>query len=160
MSSDIARRGLMLVLSSPSGAGKTTLLKALIGMLPAKGGSVTLGGQELVGLPSYRRVAAGLGFVPQGRMIFPQLTVEENVLAGMERAVVATIPFQRLMEILEDLVVVQQTILEYQQQQEHLVRDMLEVLQMIQQTITEQLAAAEQVELEIMEQEIIQELVA
>jgi urea transport system ATP-binding protein len=84
--------GESLAILGRNGMGKTTLLKALIGMLPAKGGSVTLGGQELVGLPSYRRVAAGLGFVPQGRMIFPQLTVEENVLAGMERAVVATIP--------------------------------------------------------------------
>ncbi len=69
-----------------NGMGKTTLLKALIGMLPVRGGSIRLEGAELAGLPSYRRVACGLGFVPQGRMIFSQLSVEENILCGMESA--------------------------------------------------------------------------
>ncbi len=69
-----------------NGMGKTTLLKALIGMLPMRQGSLKLDGREIGGLRSYERVAAGLGFVPQGRMIFPHLTVEENILAGMENA--------------------------------------------------------------------------
>jgi urea transport system ATP-binding protein len=67
-----------------NGMGKTTLLKSLIGMIGAKRGSMKLEGRELAGLPSYERVAAGLGFVPQGRMVFPYLTVEENILTGME----------------------------------------------------------------------------
>ena len=67
-----------------NGMGKTTLLKALIGVLPARSGSVSLNGESLLGRKSYERVASGLAYVPQGRMIFPYLTVEENILAGME----------------------------------------------------------------------------
>jgi urea transport system ATP-binding protein len=67
-----------------NGMGKTTLLKALIGLLPARSGSLALGGRELTGARSYARVAAGMGYVPQGRMIFPYLTVEENILSGMQ----------------------------------------------------------------------------
>ena len=68
-----------------NGMGKTTLLKSLIGMIPARGGHDSTGGVELAGRPSYDRVAAGMAFVPQGRMIFPYLTVEENILTGLER---------------------------------------------------------------------------
>ncbi|MSQ59335.1 MAG: urea ABC transporter ATP-binding subunit UrtE [Betaproteobacteria bacterium] len=67
-----------------NGMGKTTLLKSLIGLLPARSGRIALNGTELSARKSYERVAAGLGFVPQGRMIFPYLTVEENILCGME----------------------------------------------------------------------------
>jgi len=75
-----------------NGMGKSTLLKSLIGLLRARSGSVLLAGRELLGLHSFDRVAAGLGYVPQGRMIFPYLTVEENVLAGMETVADKTIP--------------------------------------------------------------------
>jgi urea transport system ATP-binding protein len=75
-----------------NGMGKSTLLKALIGMLESTGGSITLEGTELSRLPSYKRVRAGMGFVPQGRMIFPQLTVEENLLTGLETGRYAKIP--------------------------------------------------------------------
>ena len=63
-----------------NGMGKTTLLKALIGMLRSGSGSIRLGDTELSGLASYQRVRNGLAFVPQGRMIFPFLTVEQNIL--------------------------------------------------------------------------------
>lgn len=69
-----------------NGMGKTTLLKSLIGMLPIKSGSVILQGVELSGLESHERVRRGLAFVPQGRMIFPFLTVEENILTGCEHS--------------------------------------------------------------------------
>ena len=75
-----------------NGMGKTTLLKALIGVLPARSGDVTLNGASLLGKKSYQRVAAGMAYVPQGRMIFPYLTVEENILAGMENLRDQTIP--------------------------------------------------------------------
>jgi len=68
-----------------NGMGKTTLFKALIGLLPARGGRVDLCGQDVTGAESYERVAKGLGYVPQGRMIFPALTVEENIEAGLRR---------------------------------------------------------------------------
>ncbi|MDE2394386.1 MAG: urea ABC transporter ATP-binding subunit UrtE [Burkholderiales bacterium] len=69
-----------------NGMGKTTLLKTLIGLLPARSGQIRLGMVELGGLPSYERVERGLAFVPQGRMVFPQLTVEQNILSGAEHS--------------------------------------------------------------------------
>ena len=74
--------GETLAVMGRNGMGKTTLLKSLIGMLPMRSGSLRIDGKELAGLRSHARVKAGLGFVPQGRMIFSQLTVEENVLTG------------------------------------------------------------------------------
>src|SRR6476620_10808812 len=73
-----------LAIMGRNGMGKTTLLKALIGMLPARSGRIRLDGVDLTGTASHRRVRAGMAFVPQGRMIFPFLTVEENILAGAE----------------------------------------------------------------------------
>lgn len=75
-----------------NGMGKSTLLKSLIGMLPARAGRVTLSGSDVSRLPSFGRVAAGMGFVPQGRMIFPYLTVEENILTGMENVADKSVP--------------------------------------------------------------------
>jgi urea transport system ATP-binding protein len=81
-----------LAIMGRNGMGKSTLLKSLIGMLPARSGRLQLGGRELTSARSYERVAAGMGFVPQGRMIFPYLTVEENILSGMEGVADKTIP--------------------------------------------------------------------
>ena len=75
-----------------NGMGKTTLLKSLIGMLPSRSGSIRIDTQELAGTPSHTRVRKGLAFVPQGRMIFSQLTVEENILVGMHAADRAPVP--------------------------------------------------------------------
>jgi urea transport system ATP-binding protein len=72
----------ILAIMGRNGMGKTTLLKSLIGILPSTAGSIKLGDQELAGLESYERVRSGLAYVPQGRMIFPSLTVTENILAG------------------------------------------------------------------------------
>jgi urea transport system ATP-binding protein len=81
-----------LAIMGRNGMGKSTLLKSLIGLLPARSGKLSLGGRNLAGTRSFERVAAGMGFVPQGRMIFPYLTVEENILAGMEAAPDKAIP--------------------------------------------------------------------
>jgi len=75
-----------------NGMGKTTLLKALIGMLPARSGSIRMGSQELARADSHERVRHGLAFVPQGRMIFPFLTVEQNILTGTEHTGHRTVP--------------------------------------------------------------------
>jgi urea transport system ATP-binding protein len=75
-----------------NGMGKTTLFKSLIGLLPAKSGSIHVGGQELTRDESFRRVAKGVAYVPQGRMIFPTLTVEENIRTGLENAKTRRIP--------------------------------------------------------------------
>lgn len=84
--------GETIAIMGRNGMGKTTLLKSLIGLLPARSGSIVLDGRELNDARSYQRVALGMGFVPQGRMIFPYLTVEENVLTGMENVPDKTVP--------------------------------------------------------------------
>ena len=75
-----------------NGMGKTTLLKSLIGLLPTRSGRIRLNGKDLTGLPSYKRVAQGLAFVPQGRMVFPFLTVEQNILTGAEYSGYRSLP--------------------------------------------------------------------
>jgi urea transport system ATP-binding protein len=67
-----------------NGMGKTTLMKALIGLLPTRSGSIVLGSQELTQKEPYERVLEGLAYVPQGRMVFPKLTVEENIKTGLK----------------------------------------------------------------------------
>ena len=66
-----------------NGMGKTTLMKSLMGIVPARAGSVSMGGTELTRLKSYERVAQGLAYVPQGRMIFSSMTVRENIETGL-----------------------------------------------------------------------------
>jgi urea ABC transporter ATP-binding protein UrtE len=65
-----------------NGMGKTTLLRALVGQLPLTGGTVRFGGKEIGRDPSHRRARAGIGYVPQGRAIFPALSVYENLRMG------------------------------------------------------------------------------
>ena len=66
-----------------NGVGKTTLLKVIMGLLPAREGRIQFGDQELVGRRAEVRARLGIGYVPQGREIFPQLTVEENLSIGL-----------------------------------------------------------------------------
>src|SRR6187399_2018860 len=66
-----------------NGMGKTTLMKSLMGIVPTKSGSVQMEGAEINGLKSYERVAKGLAYVPQGRMIFSHMTVKENIETGL-----------------------------------------------------------------------------
>lgn len=72
----------ILAIMGRNGMGKTTLLKSLIGILPSKSGSIKLGDREMSGLAAHERVRSGISYVPQGRMIFPTLTVTENILTG------------------------------------------------------------------------------
>jgi urea transport system ATP-binding protein len=75
-----------------NGMGKTTLMKSLIGILKSRGGSVKVDGADVTGLDSFRRVGKGLAYVPQGRQIFSLMTVEENILAGMQQGRLRKIP--------------------------------------------------------------------
>jgi urea transport system ATP-binding protein len=75
-----------------NGMGKTTLFKALIGILPSRAGSIAVDGKNLTSAESYQRVEGGIGYVPQGRMIFPTLTVQENIETGLENAKDKRIP--------------------------------------------------------------------
>ena len=75
--------GTSTCLMGRNGVGKTTFLKVLMGLLPARSGSLSFEGSELLGRPPELRPRVGIGYVPQGREIFPQLTVEENLRIGM-----------------------------------------------------------------------------
>ena len=75
--------GRCVCLMGRNGVGKTTLLKAVMGLLPVRDGSIRLGDQELAGRAADLRARLGIGYVPQGRDIFPQLTVEENLQVGL-----------------------------------------------------------------------------
>jgi urea transport system ATP-binding protein len=66
-----------------NGMGKTTLLKCIMGLLPISSGEIAFGGVDLVAEPAEQRARLGIGYVPQGREIFPQLTVEENLRVGL-----------------------------------------------------------------------------
>ena len=66
-----------------NGVGKTTLLKCLVGLVPVRSGGLTFNGVEIAGLAPYERARLGVGYVPQGREIFPRLTVGENLLMGL-----------------------------------------------------------------------------
>ncbi len=77
-------QGEMVCLIGRNGVGKTTLLKTLIGLLKPRSGEIILEGQNLDRLPPFKSAHSGIAYVPQGREIIPQLTVEENLLLGME----------------------------------------------------------------------------
>lgn len=74
--------GKITALMGRNGAGKTTLLRLLSGLSPVGGGRVVIGGRDVTGLRAHRRVGAGLGFVQEGKQIFRERTVEENILLG------------------------------------------------------------------------------
>ncbi len=75
--------GEVLGLLGRNGAGKTTAMKTILGLIRASGGSVRLDGVELTGLPAHRIPALGLAYVPQGRRLFGELSVEENLRLGL-----------------------------------------------------------------------------
>ena len=80
-----AAKGETVAVMGRNGMGKTTLMKSMIGILKSRGGSVKVDGTDVTGLDSFRRVGKGLAYVPQGRQIFSLMTVEENILAGMQQ---------------------------------------------------------------------------
>jgi urea transport system ATP-binding protein len=75
--------GTVVCLMGRNGVGKTTLLKAIMGLLPARAGRVAFDGTDLGGRRPEERAACGIGYVPQGREIFPNLTVQENLRMGL-----------------------------------------------------------------------------
>ncbi|SOE94004.1 amino acid/amide ABC transporter ATP-binding protein 2, HAAT family [Burkholderia sp. D7] len=87
-----AARNEIVAIMGRNGMGKTTLFKALMGVLPVKGGAIELDGADVSKDESFRRVAKGLAYVPQGRQIFSSLSVEENIRTGMEQTKTRRIP--------------------------------------------------------------------
>jgi urea transport system ATP-binding protein len=100
-----AARNETLAIMGRNGMGKTTLFKSLIGILQANDGSIKVDNEEVVKYPSHKRVASGLAFVPQGRMISPNLTVTENIQSGLETVKNKRIPDEiyALFPVLHDM---------------------------------------------------------
>jgi branched-chain amino acid transport system ATP-binding protein len=74
-------RGEMVSLMGRNGMGKTTTVRSIMGLTPCASGSIRFGGKEICALPAYRIAKLGLGLVPEGRQVFPNLTTRENLLA-------------------------------------------------------------------------------
>lgn len=79
-----AETGSVTCLVGRNGAGKTTTLRSVMGLIDTPAGEIRLDGEDIIKYPTYNRAKSGIGYVPQGREIFPQLTVEENLLLGLE----------------------------------------------------------------------------
>jgi branched-chain amino acid transport system ATP-binding protein len=85
--------GEMVTLMGRNGMGKTTTVRSIMGLTPARAGSIRFMGKEIRGLPAYKVAKLGVGLVPEGRQIFPNLTVYENLVAtAVERADGWTLP--------------------------------------------------------------------
>lgn len=78
------KKGAITTVMGRNGVGKTTLLKTIMGLVKAKDGKVVLNGKDITNWPPYRITRAGIGYVPQGREIFPKLSVYENLKLGLE----------------------------------------------------------------------------
>jgi len=76
--------GEILCLLGRNGAGKTTTMQAIMGLLPLMAGRITLDGTEISALPAHKVPRAGIGYIPQGRRLFPSLTVAQNLAVGMQ----------------------------------------------------------------------------
>ena len=74
--------GKLTTIIGPNGAGKTTLLRAIMGLVPVKQGSITLNGKQLNGTPTWEMNDVSMAMIPEGRMVFRDMTVEENLMLG------------------------------------------------------------------------------
>jgi len=83
-----------------NGVGKTTLLKNIMGVLKPNSGSITVDDRVVTNMTAYKRARIGLGLVPQGRQIFPRMTVEENLFVGLEAS---PVPTRNIPEFVYDL---------------------------------------------------------
>ncbi|AEF53628.1 urea ABC transporter ATP-binding subunit UrtE [Marinomonas posidonica] len=100
-----AEKNETLAIMGRNGMGKTTLFKSLIGVLPLSAGGIQVDGMDISKSESYQRVARGVAYVPQGRMIFPNLTVQENIETGMGVSKLKKIPddIYALFPVLQDM---------------------------------------------------------
>ncbi|HHY77453.1 MAG TPA: ABC transporter ATP-binding protein [Clostridiales bacterium] len=76
------KKGELVSVIGPNGAGKTTLIKTIMGLKDAKAGQVLIDGKDVLGMPAWKRAEMGVGYVPEGRRVFGNLTVEENLMVG------------------------------------------------------------------------------
>ncbi|MBR0752869.1 ABC transporter ATP-binding protein [Bradyrhizobium jicamae] len=87
------KSGEMVALMGRNGMGKTTTIRSIMGLTPARGGTIRFAGEQVRGLPSYKIAKLGIGLVPEGRQIFPNLTVRENLVAAAGNRLGASNPW-------------------------------------------------------------------
>ena len=92
--------GRITCLLGANGAGKTTLIRAILGLTPARAGRILLDGRDITTLPTHQIVAAGIACIPEGRKVFPKLTVEENLRMGAYQERSQAVTRERLGEVL------------------------------------------------------------
>lgn len=104
MSLDVGKQEIVAIMGR-NGMGKTTLFKTLMGIIPSNGGSIDVAGVELSEMESYQRVASGIAYVPQGRMIFSHMTVLENIQTGLPRSAKGKVPDElyQLFPVLQEM---------------------------------------------------------
>jgi branched-chain amino acid transport system ATP-binding protein len=93
--------GSITCLLGSNGSGKTTLVRSILGLTPARAGRIVFDGTDITCLPTHRIIAAGIACIPEGRKVFPKLTVEENLRVGGYQERSDKVTSTRLAEILE-----------------------------------------------------------
>ena len=101
---DVEKKEIVAVMGR-NGMGKTTLFKSLMGVLPQWGGQVKVDGRDISKMETHERVEAGIAYVPQGRMIFPSMTVLENIQTGLPASAKGKVPedLYALFPVLQDM---------------------------------------------------------
>jgi branched-chain amino acid transport system ATP-binding protein len=91
--------GLITCLLGTNGSGKTTLIRSILGLTPARTGRISFDGSDITALPTHKVIAAGIACIPEGRKVFPKLTVEENLRLGAYQETSNAVTHERMAEI-------------------------------------------------------------
>src|SRR6266513_2924029 len=91
--------GRITCLLGSNGSGKTTLIRSILGLTPPRAGRITFDGSDITGLPTHKVIAAGIACIPEGRKVFPKLTVEENLRLGAYQEASDAVTRERMVEI-------------------------------------------------------------
>jgi branched-chain amino acid transport system ATP-binding protein len=94
-----ATAGKITCLLGSNGSGKTTLIRSILGLTPPSRGSIRFRGRDLTGLPTHRVIATGIACIPEGRRVFPKLSVEENLRIGAYQEVSDAVVAERLAQV-------------------------------------------------------------
>ena len=95
--------GSITCLLGSNGSGKTTLVRSILGLTPPRAGRIVFDGVEITGLPTHKIIAAGIGCIPEGRKVFPKLTVEENLRVGAYQEASEAVTRSRMEDIFQIL---------------------------------------------------------
>src|SRR5947207_8617747 len=91
--------GRITCLLGSNGSGKTTLIRSILGLTPPRAGRIAFNGQDITALPTHKVIAAGIACIPEGRKVFPKLTVEENLRLGAYQEASNAVTQERMVEI-------------------------------------------------------------